>query len=206
MEKPGKLTVKMRNDMRRVIQATLKESARIKIAVARDKVDTVQAIAESIIVCYRTGGKVLFCGNGGSAADAQHLAAELMGRFKLNRQPLSAIALTTNTSILTAVANDYGYEHVFSRQVEALATERDVIISISTSGNSPNVIEAINMAKQRGAKTIALTGKGGGTLAEVADLALIIPSDNTAIIQEAHIAIGHIICELVERALFSGDS
>ena len=179
----------------------LEESARIKKAIAESKIDEIASMVKLIITAYKIGGKVVLFGNGGSAADAQHLAGELVGQFKLNRQALPAIALTTNTSTLTAVANDYGYEVTFSRQVEALVNEKDVVIGISTGGNSPNVIEAMKMAKMKGAKTIGLTGGNGGKLAEVADLALIVPSDSTPRIQEAHITIGHIVCELVEREL-----
>ncbi len=142
-------------------------------------------------------------GNGGSAADAQHIAGELVGKLLLERQALPAIALSTNTSILTALANDYGYETVFSRQVEALVDENDVVIGISTSGNSPSVTEAIKAAIAKGAKTAGLTGGSGGTLAEVADLVIIVPSEVTPRIQEAHITIGHIICEMVEKELAS---
>ena len=179
----------------------LEESAQIKKAIAESKVDEIASMVKLIITAYKIGGKVVLFGNGGSAADAQHLAGELVGQFKLKRQALPAIALTTNTSVLTAVANDYGYDAVFSRQVEALVNEKDVVIGISTSGNSPNVIEAIKLAKTKGAKTIGLTGGNGGKLAEVADLALIVPSDSTPRIQEAHITIGHIVCELVEKEL-----
>ena len=179
----------------------LEESARVKKAIAKSKIDEIASMVKLIITAYKIGGKVVLFGNGGSAADAQHLAGELVGQFKLNRQALPAIALTTNTSVLTAVANDYGYDTVFTRQVEALVNEKDVVIGISTSGNSPNMIEAMKMAKMNGAKTIGLTGGNGGKLAEVADLALIVPSDSTPRIQEAHITIGHIVCELVEREL-----
>ncbi|MFC2004093.1 D-sedoheptulose 7-phosphate isomerase [Chloroflexota bacterium] len=187
--------------MQREIARKLQESAEVKSAIAKSKISEIERIVSSIIAAYKTGGKVVLFGNGGSAADAQHIAGELVGRFKLERQSLPAIALTTNTSILTAVANDYGYERVFSRQVEALVNEKDVVIGISTSGNSPSVIEAIKTAKMKGAKTIGLTGGNGGKLAEVVDLVLIVPSDDTARIQEAHITIGHIVCELVEKEL-----
>lgn len=179
----------------------LEESAQIKKAMAKTMVGGIEQMANLIIAALEAGGKVVLFGNGGSAADAQHIAGELVGRFKLDRQPLPAIALTTNTSILTAVANDYGYDMVFSRQIEALVNEKDVAIGISTSGNSPNVIEAIRLAKKKGTKTIGLTGGDGGKLAEVADLVLIVPSDNPARMQEAHITIGHIVCELVEKRL-----
>jgi len=179
----------------------LEESAQIKRAIAKSKISEIEHMVKFIIMAYKRGGKVVLFGNGGSAADAQHLAGELVGQFALKRQAFPAIALTTDTSVLTAVANDYGYDAVFSRQVEALVNEKDVVVGISTSGNSPNVIEAIKLAKTKGAKTIGLTGGNGGKLAEVADLVLIVPSDITHRIQEAHITIGHIVCELVEKEL-----
>ena len=187
--------------MRREIAERLEESAQIKGAIAKSKISEIEDMANLIITAYKAGGKVILFGNGGSAADAQHIAGELVGQFVLKRRVFPAIALTTNTSILTAVANDYGYEMVFGRQIEALVNEKDVVIAISTSGKAPNVIEAIKAAKMKGAKTIGLTGGSGGKLAEVADLVLIVPSDNTPRIQEVHITIGHIVCELVEREL-----
>ena len=183
------------------IAKRLEESAQIKAIIARSMIDEIECMVNLIVMAYKAGGKVVLCGNGGSAADAQHIAGELVGQFMLKRQAFPAIALTTNTSILTAVANDYGYEAVFSRQIEALVTEKDVVVAISTSGNSPSVVEAIEMAKAKGAKTIGLTGGNGGKLAKVADLVLTVPSDATPRIQEAHITIGHIVCELVEREL-----
>ncbi len=145
------------------------------------------------------GNKVLLCGNGGSAADAQHIAAELTGRFKKERHPLPGIALTTDTSALTAIGNDYGFDQVFSRQVAALAKEGDVVIGISTSGNSLNVIYALETAKEMGCKAIGLSGKGGGKMEDVCDINIIVPSDDTARIQEMHILIGHILCQLVDN-------
>ena len=201
MESKTPRKMKIVGSMHREIAKRLEESAQIKRAIAKSKIREIERMVDFIIASYRTGGKVVLFGNGGSAADAQHIASELMGRFMLNRQALPAIVLTTNTSTLTAVANDYGYDAVFSRQVEALVNEGDVAIGISTSGNSPNVIEAMKMAKTKGAKTIGLTGGNGGKLAEVADLVLIVPSDITPRIQEAHITIGHIVCELVEKEL-----
>jgi D-sedoheptulose 7-phosphate isomerase len=192
------------DSVRSQIVKGLEESARVKLTIAKTNAGEIERIVTLIIRAYKAGGKVIFFGNGGSAADAQHLAGELVGRFKKDRQALPAIALTTNTSILTAIANDYGYDRVFSRQLEALATDKDVVIGISTSGNSPNVIEAIRTAKKKGAKTVGLTGQDGGKLAKIADLALRVPSDNFSRVQEAHITIGHIICELVERELATG--
>ena len=193
------------DSMHRDIARGLEESARIKSAIAKSKIGEIELIVNLIITTYKAGGKVVLFGNGGSAADAQHIASELVGRFKLQRQALPAIALSTNTSTLTAVANDCGYEAVFSRQVEALVNEKDVAIGISTSGNSSNVIEAVKIAKKKGAKTVGLTGGNGGKLAGVVDLALTVPSDNTPRIQEAHITIGHIVCELVEREMAGTD-
>ena len=189
------------DSMRDEIARRLEESAQIGEMIATSKIGEIESIVNSILSAHKSGGKVVLFGNGGSAADAQHLACELVGRVTHNRQALPAIALTTNTSTLTALANDYGYETVFSRQVEALVNEKDIVIGISTSGNSPNVVRAIQAAKMKGAKTIGLTGSNGGKLAETADLVLTIPSDSIPRIQEAHITIGHIICEMVEREL-----
>ena len=165
----------------------------------------IEKAAQTIIDCYKNGGKVILFGNGGSAADAQHIAAELVGKYKLARRALPAIALTTNSSIISAIGNDYGFEKVFSRQVEALVNENDVVIALSTSGNSENVIAGILAAKKKGCKTIALTGSSGGRLKETADILLNVPSDDTPRIQEAHITIGHILCGLVEDAIVEAD-
>jgi len=159
-----------------------------------------------IVNAYRANRKVVLMGNGGSAADAQHLAAELVGRFFKERAALEAIALNTNTSILTALGNDYGYEHTFRRQVEALAHEGDVVIGISTSGNSPNVIEALKEAKRKSCHTIGLTGRSGGKMKGLVELCVCAPSTSTPRIQENHILIGHIVCELVEQELFGNSA
>lgn len=187
--------------LRHDIAETLRDSARTKTTIAKTQTAIIERIVRCIIESYKTGGKVVLLGNGGSAADAQHIASELVGRFMTDRQALSAISLATNSSIVTALANDYGYETVFSRQVEALVNKKDVVIGISTSGNSPSVIEAIQRARSMGAKTVGMTGGNGGQLAEVAELVWIAPSNITPRIQEAHITVGHIICELVEREL-----
>ncbi len=147
---------------------------------------------------------MLLCGNGGSAADSQHLAAELLGRFRQERAPLAAVALTTDTSVLTAVSNDTGFEHVFARQVEALIAPQDVLVAISTSGNSPNVLEAVVVARKHNAKTIGLVGRDGGKLARLVDIPLVVRAEDAARIQECHITIGHTICGVVERELFGG--
>ena len=158
----------------------------------------ISAVAQCLRDCLKQGGKILLMGNGGSAADCQHIAAEIVGRYKRERRGLPAIALTTDTSILTSVGNDYGFEFIFSRQVEALCGPLDVVIGLSTSGNSANVVRAIETAKQIGATTVAMTGGSGGKLAGLCDFNLVMPSSDTPRIQEAHIFIGHVVCELVE--------
>lgn len=160
--------------------------------------------ASAVVDCFREGGKVILFGNGGSAADAQHIAAELVGRFVLERDSLPAIALTTDSSILTAISNDYGYEHVFARQVQALGNANDVAIAISTSGSSRNVLEAVIVSRNKSMRTIALTGGSGGQLAKLADIGIVIPSTNTAYIQECHMAIAHILCEIVDQSVLEG--
>ncbi len=157
-----------------------------------------ERVAEEMSRAISEGKKVLWCGNGGSAADSQHLAAELMGRFRRERRGLPSIALTTDTSILTAIGNDYGYEKVFQRQVEALCVKGDVVVGISTSGNSKNVCSALETARLIGAFTVALTGEGGGMMAKIAEVSVRIPSKDTARIQEGHILCGHMLCDWVE--------
>ncbi|RLC70502.1 MAG: phosphoheptose isomerase [Chloroflexi bacterium] len=188
-------------DREAVVKKQLEDGIELK-RYMQQEAKVMVAIAQELIQALRNGKKVLVFGNGGSAADAQHIAAELAGRFYRDRPSLPAIALTTNTSSLTAIANDYGYDTVFARQCQGLVAEGDVVIAISTGGNSPNVVLAIEEAKRRGAVTIGLSGKGGGKLAELADYTLSIPSGDTPRIQEAHITAGHIICHLVEEALF----
>jgi D-sedoheptulose 7-phosphate isomerase len=163
-----------------------------KVAVAAD------IVIESLV----SGGKLMIFGNGGSAADAQHIAAELVNRLGRDHPPIAAIALTTDTSILTSVANDFSFDHLFERQLLAIGRRGDVALAISTSGNSPNVLQAVRAAQKTGIKTIGLTGKGGGELAGMCDLALIVESDSTQRVQETHITIGHILCELIEDALY----
>lgn len=158
--------------------------------------------AEALVGCYQAGGKALFCGNGGSAAQAQHLAAEFVGRYLRERRPLAALALHSNSSTLTAIGNDYGYEQSFARPVEAFARRGDVIVGLSTSGNSPNVVEALRRGRALGCTTIALTGEGGGKMAAEADILLAVPSRETPRIQECHLLIGHCLCQAVEEALF----
>lgn len=163
----------------------------------------IHSAATCMIQTLRRGGKILICGNGGSAADSQHLAAEIVGRFQKERKPWPAMALTTDTSALTSLANDYSFDIVFARQVEALATSKDILLAISTSGQAKNVLAAVKAAKKIGAKTIGLTGHNGGGLVKAADLALVMPGETTARIQELHICVIHILCELIEGALSS---
>lgn len=164
---------------------------------------TIEKIAELWIEAIEGGNKVIFCGNGGSATDSQHLAAELMGKYKLDRNPLPALSLTCNVSSLTAIGNDYGHEYIFSRPLKGIGNKGDVLVGISTSGNSQNVIEALKTAKENGIKTIAFTGSTGGKMIKEADISLCVPSDITNNIQEMHIAVGHMICEIVENYFYT---
>src|SRR5437588_1172524 len=187
-----------------LIKSSLREGAELRTVVARDCSAAIFEAAGLIIMCLRAGGKLLFFGNGGSAADAQHLAAEFIGRFVRERAGLPAIALTTDSSILTAVCNDYGFDQIFARQVQALGRPGDVAIAISTSGNSPNIIEGVKAARKGYLKTIGLSGKDGGLLATEADVVITIASTSTARIQVCHITIGHLLCELTEEAMARG--
>lgn len=189
------------------IEKIIGESIATKQRILENK-ELVQRIDEfksMIIAAYRNGAKVLFCGNGGSAADAQHIAAELSGRFYLDRKPLYAEALHCNSSFVTSVSNDYGFENVFSRAVEAFAHKGDVLVGISTSGNSANVLKACEKAREMGVSIVAMTGNDGGKMAQLSDLLINVPSTDTPRIQEAHIMIGHIVCELVEKELFGNE-
>jgi D-sedoheptulose 7-phosphate isomerase len=187
-----------------IIQNHLLRSAEIKRAVAEKCVADISQAAQFLTETLQSDGKILLCGNGGSAADCQHIAAEFASVLTQDfiRPALAAIALTTDTSFITANANDFGFEGIFERQVEALGRKGDSLLGITTSGNSKNVLRAFNFAKERGIKTIALTGESGGQAANIADVCVKVPSGNTQHIQESHIAIGHILCELVEKSLF----
>jgi len=188
----------------KIIKEILTESIGIKSRILSDSslLSMIEKMSLVIIEAYRKKKKVVLFGNGGSAADAQHIAGELVNQFELERVALPAIALTTDTSVLTSIANDCGYSRVFARQVEALVDEGDVVVGISTSGSSRNVVEGLKVAKQKKAKTLGFTGRNGGYVAKIVDFALKVPSGDTPRIQEAHIAIFHIICHLVERELF----
>jgi len=190
--------------MQQKIKETLKQSVLLKLQIIDNKqlINEITNVSKELIYLFKKEHKVLFCGNGGSAADAQHLATELSGRFYLKRAPLFAEALTTNTSFLTAVGNDYNFDTIFARGVTAKGKEGDALIAISTSGNSKNVIKAIKAAKDKNMLTIGLTGETGGKMVGLCDYLIQIPSTDTPRIQEAHILVGHIICELVEAALF----
>lgn len=188
--------------MRDRIKDILLESIQVKEEIIRRGITKIIEISNAVIECLNKKGKVILFGNGGSASDSQHIAAELVGRFKKDRTALPAIALTANTSVLTSIANDYSYDVVFAKQIEALGQRDDIAIGISTSGKAKNVISGIRQAKKMGLKTVALTGGDGGELAKIADISLLVPSLVTARIQEAHITIGHIICDLLEEILF----
>lgn len=179
----------------------LKASAAVKRELAEHHAPTIARMAEVLIETARSGGCLFICGNGGSAADAQHLAGEFVGRFLRERRALPAVALTTDTSVLTAVANDYGYDRTFARQVEALVKPGDCLLAISTSGNSPNVLRAVEAAHARGARTLGLTGPDGGQLAGVLDVCLAVPAAPTPRVQEGHLTVIHILCDLVEAVI-----
>jgi D-sedoheptulose 7-phosphate isomerase len=181
------------------IRRQLAESARIKQSFSDELIGRIAQFAEKSAAALRGGGKIVFFGNGGSAADAQHLAAELVVRLSTERPGLAALALTTNSSVLTAAGNDYGFERVFSRQIESLVTKQDVLVALSTSGTSPNILNGVAAGRDRGAFLVAFTGESGGLLAGKVDLLLNVPSSDAQRIQEAHITVGHIACSLIER-------
>lgn len=189
-------------DFSTFINKNLNESAAVKIITAKKLSKEIVKAVKLAIKTYKNGNKILLCGNGGSAADCQHIAAEFVGRFKKNRKAFPAIALTTNTSILTALGNDFGYGFLFSRQIEALGVKGDLLFAISTSGESVNVVNATKTAKGLKMKTIGLLGGTGGRLKRIVDLPIIVPAKSSDRIQEVHITIGHIICDLVEREFF----
>jgi D-sedoheptulose 7-phosphate isomerase len=196
--------MKKSNNFEHRVSRLIEESIAAKQSLFKSEevVSTVAKVSEILVQALKRGNKVLLFGNGGSAADAQHIAAELVGRFAFDRPPLPAIALSVNSSCVTAIGNDYGYDRVFSRQLEALARAGDVAIGISTSGNSPNVVMALSVAKKMELHTVALTGNIGGQLINTVDYCIRVPSNHTPRIQECHILIGHILSELVEQEIF----
>lgn len=190
--------------MNQRISQSITQSIALKQALLADEtfLARIREAADLMVSAFRRGGRVLFCGNGGSAADAQHLAAELSGRFYYDRPPLDSEALHVNSSYLTAVGNDYGYDHIYSRLLEASGHEGDVLVGISTSGNSRNILEAMEVARRKGIRTIGMTGQTGGKMKELSEVLLNVPSTDTPRIQECHIMVGHILCELVETEIF----
>jgi D-sedoheptulose 7-phosphate isomerase len=194
----------MDDPLSQTIGKHLRETADNLLAMAADEslLDLIGKVSGLCTAALRCGNKILFAGNGGSAADAQHLAGELVSRFAYDRPGLSAFALTTDTSVLTAIGNDYGYEHLFSRQIEAVGCAGDVLVGISTSGRSPNVLNALRVARAKGLVTLGMTGRGGGQMPDLCDFLLRVPSDSTPRIQEGHIAMGHAICQVIEATMF----
>ncbi len=192
--------------MEEIIKRVAKQSRRIQEGFVRKNTSQLIDCAESISKAFNNDRKLMLCGNGGSAADAQHIAAEFVNRFQLDRSPLPAIALTTDTSIITSVANDCSYEEVFSKQIQALGVEGDILLAISTSGNSKNILSAIRTAKEKGLYTIGLIGGDGGKMLALVDLPMVVESKQIPRVQETHILVGHLICELVEYILFQKNS
>jgi D-sedoheptulose 7-phosphate isomerase len=190
--------------MKEAVIKIFEEGARVKIAFAKENADRIVEVVHLIARTFREGHKVILFGNGGSATDASHIAAEFVNRFIIDRPPLPAIALNTDIAVLTSISNDFGYDQIFSKQLSALGHEGDVVIGISTSGNSLNVIKALDVAKKNGMKTVVLTGSTGGKMANIADYTFVVPSRHTPHIQETHITLGHILCQLVDEELFGG--
>ena len=188
--------------MENIILKRFKESSDVKTRFLKENLAKLLDVIKLVSHTFESGNKLFFFGNGGSAADAQHMAAEFVNRYIMNRPPLPAIALTTDTSILTSVSNDFAFSEIFAKQLRALGKERDVAIGITTTGNSPNIIKAFEVAKEMGMKTVAFTGNDGGAIGKMVDFSLVVPSTSTPRIQEAHILIGHILCEMVEHSLF----
>ncbi|MEE9606068.1 MAG: D-sedoheptulose 7-phosphate isomerase [Candidatus Scalindua sp.] len=190
--------VKMKSE----IEKSLNESIGVKSEVLSNSVETIARIATMAVNALRDGHSLYFMGNGGSAADAQHISGELVGRYKKDRKSLPVLALTTDTSVLTAISNDFGYDYCFEKQIEAFARKDDVVFGLSTSGNATNVINALKLAGKIGAKTIGFTGRDGGMIKDIVDVCLMVPSSDTPRIQECHITIGHILCSIIENELF----
>jgi D-sedoheptulose 7-phosphate isomerase len=188
--------------MDKIIQKRFKESAEVKARFLKENLSKLLEAIKLISQTFEAGNKIFFFGNGGSAADAQHIAAEFVNRYIMDRPPLPAISLATDTSILTSISNDMAFDETFSRQLKALGKDGDVAVGISTSGNSPNVLKAFEVAKELGMKTVALTGNDGGALVKIADISLVVSSSSTPRIQETHILVGHLLCEMVEHQLF----
>lgn len=199
------VVIYLNNNKMSLIEKRIQESINVKSNILNNSllIDQITNVAQILTDCFKSKGSVYFCGNGGSAADAQHLAAELSGRFYFDRPPLSSEALHCNTSFLTAVANDYSFEDIYSRLISGVGRDGDILVGLSTSGNSKNILKAFDKCKSSGIKTIALTGNEGGKMKYAADICLCVPSEDTPRIQESHIMIGHIICEIVETNMFA---
>lgn len=191
--------------MKNYIKNQVKKSYETKQNIYEDNyiLEKIELLSKTCVELYRNGGKTILAGNGGSAADAQHIAAELVGRYGFDRASIPSLALSTDTSNLTAIGNDYGFDKIFSRQLEGMGQDGDIFIGISTSGNSLNIINAFKVAKEKNILSVALVGKDGGEMAKMADIALVVPSNSTPRIQESHILIGHILCDIIEKELFS---
>jgi D-sedoheptulose 7-phosphate isomerase len=188
-------------DAGNIFQENVDEHIQVIQLACEQHANTITDVTKLFATCLNEAGTIFWCGNGGSASDSQHLAAELVGRFKKNRRPLRSLALTTDTSVLTCIANDFSYADIFSRQVEALARPKDILVVISTSGQSENILQALVMAKKMDVITVALLGKSGGVASELADYSIVVDSDTTARIQETHIFMGHLLCELIEKEM-----
>ena len=188
--------------MKKIVEKILRDSVNVKEKFIRDNASNIILLAEKIVLAFTNDRKLMLCGNGGSAADAQHIAGEFVNRFLMERPPLPAIALTTDTSIITCIGNDYSFNDIFAKQIKAIGVESDILLAISTSGNSPNILAAVETAKNQGIYTVALCGQDGGSLVSIADSALVVKSDSTPRIQETHILVGHIVCQLVDYILF----
>lgn len=193
----------MKNTIIDELHSQIQENIDTSKGIIENSLEVILQVGQRIVSAVKKGNKILLCGNGGSAADSQHIAAEFINRFRKERIPLPAIALTTDTSVLTCISNDYDYIFTFSKQVEALGKKGDVLIAISTSGNAKNVLEAVKSAGEKGVFTIGLTGNGGGKLKDAVDICIRIPSHDTPRIQEAHILVGHLLCDIVEKVLFT---
>jgi D-sedoheptulose 7-phosphate isomerase len=188
--------------MKKIVEKALHESIKVKEAFIKENTSKIILLAEKIVLAFTNDRKLMLCGNGGSAADAQHIAAEFVNRFILERPPLPAVALTTDTSVLTSISNDYSFTEVFAKQVKSIGMEGDILLALSTSGNSPNILAAVEAAKALGIYVVGLTGGDGGKLESLADSALVVKSKSTPRIQETHIFVGHMICQLVDYLLF----
>ena len=194
-----------KKNLKDAISKQILDSIKVKELLVDEKyLSIIEKIAKTITVAYLSGKKVILCGNGGSASDAQHIEGELVGRFKMERRALPAVAITSGSATVTAIGNDYGYDDIFRRQIEAHGVAGDVFIGFSTSGNSANVLAAVEQAKKTGMTTVGFLGKSGGKLKEMVDIPFIVPSDDTPRIQECHILTGHIVCDMVEKSLFAG--